>query len=100
GVTAIAFTFKEILDGLGNEIEEVLMDSTWKTNALGYELFSIVGEVNGQAIPLAFMFITLNKEASEGTKELVLRDFVRWISGHCPNIKFTLTDKDVIEINA
>lgn len=30
GISAIAFTFKEILDGLGNEIEEVLMDSTCK----------------------------------------------------------------------
>ena len=43
-----------------------------KTNALGYELFAIVGEVNGQAVLLAFMCITPAKEASVGTKELVL----------------------------
>ncbi|KIK52109.1 hypothetical protein GYMLUDRAFT_111298, partial [Collybiopsis luxurians FD-317 M1] len=99
GISAIAFAFKEILDDMGKTIDKILMDSTWKTNALGYELFAIVGEANGQAVPLAFMCITLTKEASAGTKELVLRDFICWISHRCPNIKFTLTDKDIIEIN-
>lgn len=41
----------------------------------------------------------MTKDADEGTKELALRDFIRWIAKRCPNIKFTLTDKDVIEIN-
>ncbi|KAJ3965249.1 hypothetical protein EV361DRAFT_811027, partial [Lentinula raphanica] len=100
GSSSIAFAFTKILDGIGSDIEEVLMDSTWKTNALGYELFAIVGELNGQAIPLAFLLVTLTEAANEGTKESILRDFISWIAKQCPKIKFTLTDKDVTEINA
>ncbi|KAJ3720039.1 hypothetical protein C8R42DRAFT_549361, partial [Lentinula raphanica] len=100
GASSIAFAFTEILDSVGNQIEEILMDSTWKTNALSYELFAIVGELNGQAIPLAFQLNTLTKAADDGVKELLLRDFIRWLARRCPNIKFTLSDKDITEINA
>ncbi|KAJ3964227.1 hypothetical protein EV361DRAFT_856344 [Lentinula raphanica] len=100
GSSSIAFAFTKILDGIGSDIEEVLMDSTWKTNALGYELFAIVGEMNGQAIPLAFLLNVMTEAANEGTKELILRDFISWITQRCPNIKFTLTNKDITEINA
>ncbi|KAJ3831199.1 hypothetical protein F5878DRAFT_521331, partial [Lentinula raphanica] len=100
GASSIAFAFTEILDSVGNQIEEILMDSTWKTNALGYELFAIVGELNGQAIPLAFQLNTLTEAADDGVKELLLRDFIRWLARRCPNIKFTLSDKDITEINA
>lgn len=46
------------------------------------------------------MFTTLTEDAREGAKELLLCDFIRWIASRCPNIKFTLTDKDIVEINA
>ncbi|KIY68664.1 hypothetical protein CYLTODRAFT_252877 [Cylindrobasidium torrendii FP15055 ss-10] len=97
--SAIAFGFKEVLTGLGETVEEVLMDSTWKTNALGYELYSIVAEMNGQAVPLAFMFVTLLESAQEGTKGALLRQFIQAITHHCPNIMFTLSDKDILEID-
>ncbi|KIK55719.1 hypothetical protein GYMLUDRAFT_175166, partial [Collybiopsis luxurians FD-317 M1] len=100
GASSIAFAFTEILNRVGSKIEEVLMDSTWKTNALDYELSAIVGELNGQAIPLAFQLNTLTEAADEETKELLLCDLIRWLAKRCPNIKFTLSDKDVTEINA
>ncbi|KAF5391119.1 hypothetical protein D9757_003048 [Collybiopsis confluens] len=89
GASSIAFAFTEIVDSY----------IQGKTNALGYELLAIVGELNGQAIPLAFQLNTLTDTADEGVKELLLRDFIRWLAKRCPNIKFTLSDKDVTEIN-
>lgn len=71
-----------------------------KTNALGHEFFALVGEGNGQAIPMAFAFTASSGEAAVSAKEHLLRDFIGWISERCPNITFTLSDKDTAEINA
>ncbi|KDR66650.1 hypothetical protein GALMADRAFT_1359427 [Galerina marginata CBS 339.88] len=100
GIDAVAFTFKGILDDVGKDIIEVAMDSTWKTNALGYELYGIVGELNGQAVPLGFCFTaSTNGNATAGAKDRLLRSVIRFISSKCPNIQFTLSDKDLTEIN-
>ncbi|KIY68663.1 hypothetical protein CYLTODRAFT_252877 [Cylindrobasidium torrendii FP15055 ss-10] len=55
--------------------------------------------MNGQAVPLAFMFVTLLESAQEGTKGALLRQFIQAITHHCPNIMFTLSDKDILEID-
>jgi hypothetical protein len=73
---------------------------TGKTNALGFEFYALVGEANGQAIPIAFVFTTSMGTAAPGAKNHMLQDFVGWISDRCPNITFTLSDKDTAEINA
>ncbi|KAF8991912.1 hypothetical protein BDZ89DRAFT_973611 [Hymenopellis radicata] len=100
GIHAIAFALKEPLDAIGDEIVEVAMDSTWKTNAAGYELYSLVAELNGCAIPIAFLFTTSDGTAPEGSKDLLLQDFLNFIAKHCPNIKFTDSDKETSEISA
>jgi hypothetical protein len=72
-----------------------------KTNALGHEFYAIVGEANGQAIPMAFAFTaSTDGKATAGAKDRMLQDFVGWVSKRCPNITFTLSDKDTAEINA
>ena len=61
----------------------------------------MVGEANGQAVPLAFAFTAATDGmAKKGAKDRMLQDVLRWIIGHCPNIEFTLCDKDVSEISA
>uniref|UniRef100_A0A0W0FE48 Uncharacterized protein n=1 Tax=Moniliophthora roreri TaxID=221103 RepID=A0A0W0FE48_MONRR len=55
GTSSVAFGFKEILDDVNSTTEEIAIDSTWKTNILGYELYVVIGEASGKAIPLAFM---------------------------------------------
>ncbi|KAF8883306.1 hypothetical protein CPB85DRAFT_1233323, partial [Mucidula mucida] len=100
GIHAIAFAFKEPLEAIGQEVVEVAMDSTWKTNAAGYKLYSLVAELNGCAIPLAFLFTTSDGTAAKGTKDLMLQDFLDFIVKHCPNICFTDSDKETSEINA
>jgi hypothetical protein len=119
GMHAIAFTFKDILDEFGKEITEVAMDSTCKishprtskvilitlctgkTNVLGYELFAIIGEANGQAIPFAWIFTT----STDGTalpklKEHILREVLGYLAKRCPNVKLMLSDKDTDEVVA
>ncbi|KAJ7240933.1 hypothetical protein C8J57DRAFT_1561968, partial [Mycena rebaudengoi] len=100
GIHSITFGFKEILDGWAEKTEELAMDSTWKTNQAGYELYGFVGEAIGQAMPFAFMFTTSTSDAAEGAKTRMLRDILKYMAQRCPNIMFTLSDKEVAEINA
>ncbi|KAJ7755629.1 hypothetical protein DFH07DRAFT_742930 [Mycena maculata] len=101
GIDAISFSFINILREFGDSIEEVVMDSTWKTNALGHELYAMVGEANGQAIPISFMFMGNSDDSAEtGGKECTLHHLVRHVGGHCKRIMFTGSDKDTVEINS
>ncbi|KAJ7694762.1 hypothetical protein B0H17DRAFT_873912, partial [Mycena rosella] len=101
GISSIAFAFREILDEFGTMVEEIALDSTWRTNALGYELYAVVAEANGQALPLAFAFTTsTDGTAAEGAKDRMLQHVLGHIAGKCPNISFVGTDKDSTEINA
>uniref|UniRef100_A0A0W0GF21 Uncharacterized protein n=1 Tax=Moniliophthora roreri TaxID=221103 RepID=A0A0W0GF21_MONRR len=52
GSLAVAFSFKKILNELIVAVEEIVMDSMWKTNALEYKLFAIVAEANSEACNL------------------------------------------------
>jgi hypothetical protein len=82
------------------KINKSANDVVGKTNAVGYELYGIVGELNGQAIPLGFCFTaSTSGNAAPGAKDRLLRSVIRYISDRCPNIEFTLSDKDLTEIN-
>ncbi|CAK5263800.1 unnamed protein product [Mycena citricolor] len=101
GLSSIAFCFCEIINDFGKDTEEIAMDSTWKTNAAGYELYAIVAEANGTALPLAFVFTTSTGDnAAEGAKDRMLQQVLGAVSRKCPNIQFVHTDKDISEINA
>ncbi|KAI3613244.1 hypothetical protein WG66_001468 [Moniliophthora roreri] len=69
-------------------------------NTLGYKLYEVIGEANSKAIPLAFMFTTHDKTTDSGAKDLLLWDLLQFIKTQCLNIVFTLSDKDMSEINA
>lgn len=55
---------------------------------------------NGRAIPLAFVFTTSEESALEGSKTNMLQDVLEFVGKRCPNVRFTLSDKDVSEIAA
>lgn len=75
--------------------------SAGKTNAVGYELYAIVGEANGQALPLAFAFTaSTSNDVAEGAKNRMLQDVLEYITKHCPGIMFALSDKEMSEMNA
>lgn len=74
---------------------------TGKTNALGYELYAFVGEADGMALPLAFMFTVVTDDSvTEGGKERLVGACIRHLRVLCPNILLFLSDKDLSEINA
>jgi hypothetical protein len=53
------------------------------------------------SLPLGFIFTGMtNGSAKPGAKQRILTEVLAALSKHCPNIKFTLSDKDPSEINA
>lgn len=51
-------------------------------------------------MPFAFMFTVSSGDAAEHAKTRILRDVLKFINARCPNIMFTLSDKDQAEITA
>lgn len=52
-------------------------------------------------LPLGFIFTAMtNSSAQKGAKRCMLENFLEWFSKQCPNIKFTLSNKDPSEIDA
>jgi hypothetical protein len=71
-----------------------------KTNALGLELSALVGEYNGEAIPLAFIFIgSTDGSSTTGAKERILDSFLSRLAKFFRALGFTLTDKELCEIS-
>ncbi|KAJ9106406.1 hypothetical protein QFC21_001552 [Naganishia friedmannii] len=100
GVQAFAFAVRDVLEQRGPFIHEVGMDSTWKTNGMGFELYAFVAEANGVALPLLFMFVKTGPKAPKDSKTAIIGACLLHIKERCVNIKFALSDKDASEINA
>ena len=91
GISAIAFSFKKIVDNYGKEITKIAMDSIYSFSLLTchiswidlggyrknkytfYKLYVVVGEVNRQAISLAFAFTAAtDRTVEKGAKNHML----------------------------
>jgi hypothetical protein len=72
---------------------------TGRTDAAQYELYGFVAEAKGQPMPFAFLFTVSSGDVAEGAKTRMLCDVLRFLNMHCPNIAFTLSDKEPTEIN-
>ncbi|KAF8871936.1 hypothetical protein CPB84DRAFT_1753800 [Gymnopilus junonius] len=76
GIDALAFTFKGVLNEVRKEIVEVAMDSTWKTNALGYELYIIIFDLIDPTwvpgISAGWIEDSIHKDDAEGLKPRTL----------------------------
>lgn len=60
-----------------------------------------MGEANGQGIPLGFiMHVSTDGSAAENAKERALDDFLAYFTKACPNVRFTLSDKELGEVRA
>ncbi|KAJ7936963.1 hypothetical protein B0H13DRAFT_1589238 [Mycena leptocephala] len=100
GYTAIAFTLPTLIRKWGGTIREVALDSTFNTTKAGFECFALLGEVFGSGLPLAFLLIK-SKNPEPGQKEKYIRSLVRHLL-HEWDIQIiqSLSDKDIVEINA
>ncbi|KAJ7118166.1 hypothetical protein C8R44DRAFT_738117 [Mycena epipterygia] len=99
GIHAIAFTFKEILNDWAEKTEELVMDSTWRMNTAQYELYGFVAKAKSQAMPFAFLFTISSRDSAEGAKTRMLCEILKFMNKCCPNIIFTLSNKEPAEIN-
>jgi hypothetical protein len=73
-----------------------------KTNTFGYELYGLIEEANGKALPLGFTFTEMTDgSAKKGTMQHMLKEVLTWFKAWtwCLHIKFTLSNKDSYEIN-
>jgi len=71
-----------------------------KTNALGFELYVILGQINGSGYPMAYLFLD-NTKKDNGVRTAILVEFFKALHDnglHSPD--FFLTDKDLSQINA
>ncbi|KAF9520171.1 hypothetical protein BS47DRAFT_1249479, partial [Hydnum rufescens UP504] len=101
GIHVIAFALKNPTQLWATHTVELALDGTFNTNAAGYEMSTIMAEANGQGIPLGFfMHVSTDSTAANGAKGQVLNDFLAYYARRCPNIKFTLSNKESSEIKA
>jgi len=71
-----------------------------KTNALRFELYAVVGQIDGCGYPLAYLFLD-NAKKSDGIRKAILCEFFQSLKeGGLTNLKLFLTDKDWAQINA
>ena len=71
-----------------------------KTNALGFELYAIIGQINGTGFPMVYLFLD-NVKKDDGIRTTILLEFFKQLQNRgLQNPEFFLTDKDWAQINA
>ncbi len=71
-----------------------------KTNALKYELYAIIGQIDGAGFLAAYLFLD-NAKKNNGVRTLILTNFFKAAKNlGLRNINYFLTDKDFAQINA
>ncbi|THU75484.1 hypothetical protein K435DRAFT_707083 [Dendrothele bispora CBS 962.96] len=101
GFSGLALSLPDVMLKFGGRIREISLDSAWNTNASHYELYALLGEVYGSGCPLGYLLLQSPKSGEEGAKESFIRAFLEHFQKHYElNPSFTLTDKDLSEINA
>ncbi|KAF5343906.1 hypothetical protein D9758_012133 [Tetrapyrgos nigripes] len=101
GYSGIAFSLPDVLQRFGGPIREISLDSAWNTNGSRFELYALLGEVYGSGCPLGFLLLQSPQSGEAGVKEKYIYSFLEHFKLRydlCP--AFTLSDKDLSEINA
>ncbi|KAL3678621.1 hypothetical protein R1sor_021577 [Riccia sorocarpa] len=91
-------------------IWEVVVDNTFKTNALKFELFCLVGNMGGFGVPLSYFFFLKKQTASDGTigpppdlaqqRSRVLQLWLESLAERNLQPLVCISDKDVSQLNA
>ncbi|CAB4440590.1 unnamed protein product [Rhizophagus irregularis] len=80
--------------------KEVVVDVTYKTNALEFELYAAIGQIDGCGYPIAYLFLN-NAKKSDGIRTAILTEFFQSLKQNgLINLRFFLTDKDWAQISA
>ena len=85
-------------------IKEFHVDSTYKTNRMGYELFGVIANINGIGFPIAYMLLGMNSNVQDDRRAPSRMEVIRRFFGALRNAGFRptymFTDKDRGQINA
>ncbi|THU75985.1 hypothetical protein K435DRAFT_601431, partial [Dendrothele bispora CBS 962.96] len=101
GYSAIAFSLPKVLAEWGGKVREIALDSAWNTNGSRYELYALLGELYGSGCPLGYLLLQSPKEGEAGVKQRFISCFLEHFKTHYGlDPSFTLTDKNLSEINA
>ncbi|CAB5356722.1 unnamed protein product [Rhizophagus irregularis] len=80
--------------------QEILIDATYKTNALNFELYAVIGQIDGAGFAAAYLFLD-NAKKDEGVRTEILTAFLTNLKKlGLQFINYFLTDKDWSQINA
>ncbi|SAL95028.1 hypothetical protein [Absidia glauca] len=88
----------------GDQVNEYHVDSTYKTNRAGFELFGIVANVQGSGYPISNMIMNVDSRTNPANQDThrvaVLKLFFRAMKDRGLNPTFMFCDKDMVRINA
>lgn len=107
GLRGLAIFVTPSIQELSANAQELVMDATYGTNSAGMSLFSVLTEVDGCGIPLAYCFVQVVPRA-DGTAPCaepsamgqLLVSFLKPLQGAGIEPTFFGTDKDFAEIGA
>ena len=83
-------------------VEEFVIDSTYKTNREGSELFGVIANVNGAGFPVAYLLVDtrLAPDHAITPKTIILESFMRSLSSMGMSPAFMHSDKDAAQMEA
>ncbi|GBC25681.2 ATP-dependent DNA helicase PIF1 [Rhizophagus irregularis DAOM 181602=DAOM 197198] len=83
---------------LYNKFDAIEIDATYNTNNLVWELYAIMGVINGTGFPLSYLLISTEKNRN------ITGVLIQWMQAlkerNLKDTPYILTDKDFAEINA
>ena len=98
----VAIAFSTPILKYAQQIEEAHVDATYKTAKGRFELYGVVGEINGSGFPLAYCLMDTSRHSgnNESIRTQLLIEFFQALRNRSLIPKFIFTDKDFAEINA
>src|ERR1044072_186923 len=81
-----------------NALKTVVTDATYNTNVSKYELYGIMGVIDGTAFPLSYLLVATGK--NRPIIEILAGWFASLKNKGLNSVKTFLTDKDMAQINA
>lgn len=105
-VHGIAIYISPTIQQLSQSVTEMAMDETYGTNSAGMGLFTVLAEVDGAGIPLAYLLVEVvadddgRKRADSGATMHLLQDFLSTLKEAGCSPLFFGCDKDMSEVKA
>ncbi|CAG8819565.1 36605_t:CDS:1, partial [Racocetra persica] len=80
--------------------KKIIVDSTYKTNALDYELYSVIGQFDGSGFAIAYLFVERKNKKDGAVTEILALFFESLYNLEINNVQFFFIDKDYTQILA